>query len=411
MSATSRIGPGTGVLATDAGGTLVLRRVRVRVASGPDRGAERELDQGTMVVGSHPQADLVLTDSTVSRYHAELALLPAGVRVKDLRSTNGTFVGESRIESVLVPVGSEVRLGRTRVELLPSDVPLPDAPSEATRFGRLVGSSPAMRRLFGQLERVAATDVAVLLHGEPGVGKTEAARAIHDASSRARGPFVVIELGGVPAASVSGAMGSAIGGTLLLERIDEASGVVQDALSAALDRREREGIDVRVLATSRGDPRALVERGALRRDLWFHLASVRVEVPALRDRLEDLPRLVHALLEELGYPELRLGAAELGQLRAQRFDGNVRELRRTIEETLLRSAVPARPSSPPGEQVTDELARMPFKEAKDRLLDAFERGYVAQLLERAGGNLSRAAAEAGLDRNHLARLAKKHNLR
>lgn len=411
MSGTSRIGPGTGVLATDAGGALVLRRVRVRVASGPDRGAERELDQGTLVVGSHPQADLVLSDPTVSRYHAELALLPEGVRVKDLRSTNGTFVGESRVESIVVPAGSEVRLGRTRVELLAADVPLPDAPSEATRFGRLVGSSPAMRRLFGQLERVAGTDVPVLLHGEAGTGKSEAARAIHEASARARGPFVVIELGAVSAPAVSSALGSAAGGTLVVERLDEASGAVQDALSAALDRREREQLDVRMLATSRGDPRVLVERGALRRDLWFHLASLRVELPPLRERLEDLPRLVQALLEELGYPDLRLGAAELGHLRAQPFAGNVRELRRTLEEGLLRSAVPARPSAPSGEQVTEELARLPFKEAKDRLLDAFERGYVAQLLERAGGNVSRAAAEAGLDRNHLARLAKKHNLR
>lgn len=413
MSLTSRIGPGTGVLATDAGGALVLRRIRVRVASGPSRGAEHELEQGTMVIGTHGEADLVIEDPTVSRYHAELALLPEGVRVKDLRSTNGTFVGDSRIESVVVPAGSEVRLGRTRIELLPADVPLPEAPSEATRFGRMVGSSAAMRRLFGQLERVAATDVPALIHGEPGSGKTEAARAVHEIGPRAGGPLVVLELAGALPTEIAPALASASGGTLVLERVDEASAAVQEALAGALDRREREQLDVRLLSTSRGDPRAAVERGALRRDLWFHLASVRVEVPPLRDRLEDLPRLVAAIVEELGYPDLRLSGAELGQLRAQRFDGNVRELRRTIEETLLRSAVPSRPSAPPGAdaQVTEELARLPFKEAKDRLLDAFERTYVAQLLERAGGNVSRAASEAGLDRNHLARLAKKHNLR
>ena len=411
MSGTARMA-GTGVLATDAGGALVLRHVRVRVASGEDRGLERDLEQGTMVIGSQPQADLVLRDSTVSRYHAELALLPEGVRVKDLRSTNGTFVGDSRIESIVVPIGTEIRLGRTRIELLPADVPLPEAPSEATRFGRMVGSSPPMRRLFGQLERVAMADVPVLIHGEPGAGKSEAARAIHESSARARGPLVVVELAAVSAEHIAPAMLAAHGGTIVLERIDEASAPVQDAIVAALDRRERERLDVRVLATSRGDPRESVERGALRRDLWFQLASLRVEVPPLRDRLEDLPRLVHALLEELGYPGLRLGADELGQLRGMRFEGNVRELRRTIEESLLRRSVPggARPSSP-GEQVTDELARMPYKDAKDQILDAFERQYVAQLLERAGGNLSRAAAEAGLDRNHLARLAKKHNLR
>jgi DNA-binding NtrC family response regulator len=267
-----------------------------------------------------------------------------------------------------------------------------------------------MRRVFGALERIAATDGPVLLHGEAGVGKSEAARAIHDASPRARHELVVVDLAASAPSALTAAFASAPGGTLLLERLDEATAPMQDALAQELDRKERERNDVRIVATSRLDPRACVESGALRRDLWFHLASVRVELPPLRDRLEDVPRLVNALLEELGYPDLRLGAAELGTLRSQRFEGNVRELRRTIEETLLRSALPQRASQPPGE-VTDELARLPFKEAKDRLLDAFERGYVAQLLERAGGNVSRAAAEAGLDRNHLARLAKKHGLR
>jgi DNA-binding NtrC family response regulator len=408
---TSRIGPGTGVLATDAGGGLVLRRVLVRVASGPDRGTERELAQGTLVIGSHPEADLTLTDATVSRYHAELALLAEGVRVKDLRSTNGTFVGDSRIESAVVPPGSEIRLGKTRIELLPADLPVPDAPSEATRFGRLVGASAAMRRLFGQLERVAATDVPVLLHGEPGAGKSEAARAIHEASARAGGPLACVDLAATAPALIEPTLVGAAGGTLLVERLDEATAPAQDALAAALDRRERERIDVRLLSTARSDPRTLVEQGILRRDLWFHLAAVRIEIPPLRERLEDLPRLVHAILDDLGHPELRLGAAELGQLRGQRWDGNVRQLRRTLEEMLLRSAPPQRPSAPPGQPVESELARLPFKEAKDRLLEAFERGYVAQLLERAGGNISRAAAEAGIDRNHLARLAKKHGLR
>jgi DNA-binding NtrC family response regulator len=141
------------------------------------------------------------------------------------------------------------------------------------------------------------------------------------------------------------------------------------------------------------------------------LAGVRVEMPPLRERLEDLPRLVDAIVTELGYPEVCLSPAELGHLRAQPLEGNVRELRRLIEETLLRSA--RRPSArPEGEQaVTEDMSRLPFKEAKERLLDAFEKSYVAQLLERVGGNVSRAADEAGIDRNHLARLAKKHGIR
>ena len=403
------------MVATDAGGAMVLRRVLLRVSAGPDRGAERLLEQGTLLVGSSPDADLVLHDPTVSRNHAEIALLVEGVRVRDLRSTNGTFVGDSRIESAVVPPGAELRFGKTRVEVLAADLPLPDQPSESTSFGRLVGGSAPMRRVFAQLERLVATDVAATFWGEAGTGKTEASRAVHERSPRARMPLVSTDLGAdVPTAAIAAGMDAARGGTWVLERLDEASGSTQEALAASLDRRERELLDVRVLATSQRDPRALVEAGRLGRDLFFHVASVRVELPPLRDRLEDLPRIVHALLAEIGYPDMKLGPTELAHLRASPFRGNVRELRRMVEESLMRSAATRSgegPASAAEVAVTEELARLPFKEAKERLLDSFEKSYVEQLLARAGGNVSRAADEAGIDRNHLARLARKHGLR
>lgn len=408
----------TGILGTDGTQRVVVRRVLVRVTVGPDRGLERRLDGGTLIIGTSPDADLTLRDPTVSRMHAELALLVNGVRVKDLGSTNGTFVGDSRIESVVVPAGSEFRVGKTRIELLAADVPLPDAPSEQVRFGRLVGASAAMRKVFGQLERLASADVPVWFWGEAGSGKTEAARGGDETPPRARLPLVVADLDpSHPPQHVFAAFDAArveggVGGTLLFERVDEASVLQLDAVRTVLDRTERERIDVRFLSTSRMDPRSSVEAGLLSRDLFFHLAGARVEMPPLRDRLEDLPRLVDALSEELGYPGLRLSASELAQLRAQDLSGNVRQLRRLIEEALLRSASrPSMPRAPDEMASTLELNQLPFKEAKEKLLDAFEAQYVAQLLDRAGGNVSRAADEAGIDRNHLARLAKKHGLR
>lgn len=414
------MGPETGILGTDGDSRVaVVTRMLLRVTTGPDRGAERLFEGGTLVVGSHLEADLVLTDTTVSRYHAELSLLAGGVRVKDLKSTNGTFVGDSRVESIVLQAGSELRVGRTRIEILAADAPVPEAPSEATRFGRMVGASAEMRRVFGQLERAALSMAPVWISGEPGSGKTLAARALHEVSAAValeagqgarRGPLVEIEIhrGEQLAPHV---LDVARGGTVVLDGLDEASLAMQEAVHLAVGRSERERLDVRWVTLSRRDPRALVEEGLLRRDLFFHLAGLRVEMPPLRERLEDLPRLVDAIVTELGYPEVRLSPAELGQLRAQPLEGNVRELRRLIEETLLRSV--RRPSVPPEEEhtVTEDMSRLPFKEAKERLLDAFEKGYVAQLLERAGGNVSRAADEAGIDRNHLARLAKKHGVR
>jgi DNA-binding NtrC family response regulator len=349
------------------------------------------------------------------------------VRVRDLGSTNGTFVGDSKVESVVLPAGSEVRFGKTRLELLAADVPLPESPSEETRFGRLAGHSAPMRKVFGQLQKLAASDVPVWLWGEAGTGKTEAARAIHEASARAAAPIVLVLLDpGRAPDEIGAAFEAAHGSTLVLDRLDEASPRQLDAVRHVVERKERERTasaawDVRFVATSRRDPRSAVEAGLLSRDLFFHLAGARLELPPLRTHLEDVPRLVDALMDELGYPGLKLSVAELAQLRtqlgSQELAGNVRQLRRLIEEALLKSPRASVPPPPPGQAgaavgaTTLELTRLPYKEAKEKLLDAFEADYVRELLARAGGNVSRAADEAGIDRNHLARIAKKHGLR
>ncbi len=403
----------TGVLATDASGALVLRRVLVRVVSGEDRGKELLLEGGTVRSAATQMRNLILADRSVSRFHAELALMPEGVRVRNLSSTNGTFFGSSRIESIVLTPAAELKVGRTRIELLPADVPAPDVPSEATRFGVLVGATPLMRRVFGVLERVAGTEVPVLVEGEAGVGKSEAARAIHDASPRAAGPFSVLEVGGsLPDGAVESAMRAASGGTMVLDRVDQVSAPVAAALVKALEARERGELDVRPIATSRSDMRERVESGAAPRDLYFHVASVRIVIPPLRDRKDDLPRLIREIASGLGHPEFTLSLEELAPLRAHDFPGNVRELVRHLEHSFAstsRASSPPPPPTAPG--IATNLAGRPFKEAKERLVDAFEREYVARLLERHGGNVSRAATEAGLDRNYLARLAKKHGIR
>jgi DNA-binding NtrC family response regulator len=182
------------------------------------------------------------------------------------------------------------------------------------------------------------------------------------------------------------------------------------ALVAMLDRRERGELDVRVIGTSRADLRQRVEEGALRRDLYFHLAAVRVVMPPLRERREDAPLLVAELAARLGHPDLGLSAEELAPLATHAFEGNVRELARLVEQLLSQTARGSVPP-PPVPMEGEEMAGLPFKEAKEKLVDAFEARYVAMLLARHEGNLSRAASEAGLDRNYLARLAKKHGLR
>ena len=291
--------------------------------------------------------------------------------------------------------------------MLAADLPAPEVPPDRSRFGPLVGASPGMRRVFGVLESAAASDAPVLLEGEAGVGKTEAAKAIHDGSRRRGAPFVVFTM---ETGSLDQAVRAASGGTLVVDRVDELPSSVANALVAALEAREQKTLDFRPMATSRSDLRTRVEAGALRRDLYWHLAAIRVVIPPLRERREDLSLLVRELVARLGQPDMRLSPDELAPLRSHPFHGNVRELARLLEQSLASAAV-AHTGSSPVAAVEEDLAQLPFKEAKEQLVDAFERRYVAALLERHGGNISRAAAEAGLDRNYLARLAKKHGIR
>jgi DNA-binding NtrC family response regulator len=371
------------------------------------------MENGTLIVGSGTGADLVLQDKGVSRMHVELALMAEGVRVRDLGSTNGTFVGDARIEAVTLRPPAEIRIGRTRIELLSADVPAPELASERTRFGALVGASAAMRKLFGILERVTSTDTPLLIEGEPGTGKTEAALAVHRASHRAQGPLVVIDIESIAArGALLEMIARGAGGTAVLERIEAAPAWLAAELVAVCEKRERGELDVRPIATSRADLRELVGEGSFRRDLYFHLAGVRVVVPPLRERREDLGMLVRDIAGQMIKDPMQLADAELATAMSHDFPGNVRELRRVIEKALLMSAHAAEPDAPiPWSSDSEELAALPFKEAKDRLLDAFERQYVQRLLQRHDGNVSRAAQEAGLGRNHLTALAKKHGLK
>jgi DNA-binding NtrC family response regulator len=440
-------------LTDDASGLLVERSFRLRVVSGPDQGKEHMLDEGTTMVGTHADNDLVLTDVTVSRYHLEVRVRRDGIEVRDLDTTNGTKHGGTKIGQVVVTGATRLRLGKhTEVDVEPVDTNVDIGEWPSDRFGDVLGSTAPMKRLFALLAKAAPTEATILLQGETGTGKEAIAEAVHRASRRAKGPFVVVDCGSIPheliaselfghaKGSFTGAAGDKEGlieaanqGTLFLDEIGELALDLQPQLLRVLDRRQvrRVGetqsvdVDIRVIAATHRDLRAMVKNGQFREDLYYRLAVVATHVPPLRERKEDIGTLATWFAERMGRGSFAQSPALLEQLMRHDWPGNVRELRNVVERALslghaaLADLADSSHRAPPGEDAAAIARRaaadpamldMPFKEAKAQLVEAFERDYLTALLARHHGNISRAAAEAGIDRNYIHRLVKKYNL-
>jgi len=415
-----------------------IRRFRVTVSGGETwaQPAER------CAIGSHPSNDLVLDDGTVSRFHCELAVAGSAVRVRDLGSRNGTFADTIQIADAMVPGGTVLRLGNSEVRIDVDADHAELAASDRSAFGSMIGESAVMREVFSQLERVAASDVTVLTEGETGTGKEGVAEAIHDASPRARGPFVVIDCSAIPANLLEselfgheagaftgatdrriGAFEQASGGTLFLDEIGELPMELQPKLLRALESREIRRVggrnvvhcDLRFISATNRDLRAEVNRGTFRADLYFRLAVVKIVLPPLRERAGDIPLLVRHLLHKIGAAPAVIGELTspdfLAALAAARWPGNVRELRNHLEQCVVfgERRLPNAPATPHPATTVD--ASLPYEVARRQAIDAFERDYVVTLLARTEGNVSVAARDAGLNRAYLHRLLRRHGVR
>lgn len=424
-------------------------RLKLRVISGPSVGAELLLERGTYRVGKESGNELRLEDSAVSRTHLLVEVLAEGVRVTDNGSRNGSYCDGLRFQSLELRPGSVVRIGRSELLLEPLGTEgTPLTPLPQTRWQSLLGRSLVMRQLFALLERIAATRGDVLLQGETGTGKELCAESLHRASARASAPFVVCELAGKPSARIevelfgqvegafhgtatghTGVCERAQGGTLFLDEICELPPDFQPRLLRFLERRQfkkageddyRE-VDVRVVASSQRELAREVAEGRFRQDLYHRLAGVEVRLPPLRERREDVSLLIDDALTQLGQPPSLVSEQTRALLMAYDWPGNVRELRRVVEHVVNLGASEAlsrmpgavesshpRPGTSPESAPTagDE----PYKEARERILNAFERDYVIALLERHGHNISAAARSAGIDRAYLHRLIRRHRL-
>jgi DNA-binding NtrC family response regulator len=316
------------------------------------------------------------------------------------------------------------------------------------RFKGIVGATAAMRELFGLVDSVAPTDATVLLLGESGTGKEVMARALHQRSLRAGGPFVPIncsaltdtllesELFGHVRGAFTGASTSRIGvfeeasrGTLFLDEIGDISPAMQVRLLRALQEGEIKPVgsteirkvDVRVVAATNRDLEAAARAGTFRQDLFYRLNVVALELPPLRQRSEDVPLLVHHFLTRyaarFGKLVSRVAPEAMEALQAHAWPGNIRELENVIQRAVVLASgeaisvdlLPASLRQSPRGQAPAR-SNLPFARAKQAAIDEFERGYLEEVLRRSGGLVAEAARLCGLDKSNFRRLLRRHRV-
>jgi DNA-binding NtrC family response regulator len=398
----------------------------LEVTQGPDKGTKAAVKQVRFKVGALQGNDLQLKDPSVSGHHFELQLEPLGYRIRDLASRNGTFIGATRVLDAFVPSPGRIQAGATEIAFNVTDEVVELPASTASAFGPLLGQSVAMRELFAQLERLAAGDSTVLVTGETGTGKELVAEALHEAGSRAKGPLVVVDCGALAPTLVEselfghekgaftgadqarpGVFERASGGTVFLDEIGELPLELQPRLLRVLERREvmRLGgkgplkVDVRVVAATHRELEAEVNKGRFRADLFYRLSVLRVHMPALRDRLDDVPLLAENFLSTLRLPGATpLDRSAMDRLQAHAWPGNVRELRNAIERLAYGAAPFSAPVGASSANLGSIDLEVPFLLQKDALVTAFERRYAEALLKVSGDNLAAAARKAGLTR-------------
>ncbi|MCS6797099.1 MAG: sigma 54-interacting transcriptional regulator [Myxococcota bacterium] len=451
--------------------TLTLRRCKLEVIR-DGRTEEHVFDREVVTVGAAADNDLVIADDdTVSRQHCRIFLEGDHFMIRDLDSTNGTFVDRVRVREAWLRPEQEVLIGKTTLRFSAVDQRVRIVPSERDRYGEIIGRDRKMREIYAILEKIAPTDATVVIEGETGTGKEVVARTIHQQSRRRDGPFMVFDCGAVPenlieselfghekgsftgaVATRQGVFEMADGGTVFLDELGELALELQPKLLRVLEQREvkRVGgarpikVDVRVVAATNRDLEAEVRAGRFREDLFYRLSVVRVLLPPLRERKEDIELLVRHFLRTGQFNRTRDGGRRvqrvsreaLDRLLAYDWPGNVRELHNVIEravsfcegESIEVHDLPdhvARARGRVSEAVAGASAETPalsegsgrspvvsgpFKDAKEAWIASFEREYIEHLLRKNNFNISHAAREADIDRKYFRKLMRKYGL-
>jgi DNA-binding NtrC family response regulator len=435
----------------DDSNRILVQKCKLLAVSGPLKGREFQVNSDTFTIGSGRSSDLMVEDSTVSRRHCEIQLIPDGYSIRDLGSTNGTYVQGVRIKSAFLDEGTEFQLGSTRLVFCPTQEMMEYKLSPKEAFGGLLGQSVPMRRVFYIAERYAQTDSTIMIEGETGTGKEVLAEEIHLHSKRRDKPFIVIDCASLAKELVAselfghakgaftgavadrvGAFEEADGGTIFLDEIGDLAPELQPQLLRVLEKREvkRVGsntvrkINVRIITATNKKLQNEVNAGNFREDLYFRLSVVHIELPALRKRKDDIAVLTKAFLTEFLGKGAEAKIANFDEaaraLRNHDWPGNVRELRNLVEIASYSDQQPidlaaflylGRTRKRRHSDGARFAADRPFKIVKQELIQEFEIAYITDLLKRHDGNVSQASRQAGIERAYLQRLIRKYGLR
>ncbi|MFA5625462.1 MAG: sigma 54-interacting transcriptional regulator [Bradymonadales bacterium] len=437
-----------------------LKLIQYTLSYGENGSKTQSFKKRLIYIGSHPDCDLCIAHASVSRNHAKIEVDENGYRLVDLDSKNGTFIADLRINDVYLSSGTNFRCGAVNIRFTLGKDVIELAISNSNKFGNMLGQSLAMREIFGLLQKVAPTPATVLVEGESGCGKELVAQAVHMHSPRNNKAFVIFDCSAVSkdlieselfghvkgafTGAVSdrkGAFAQADGGTLFLDEIGELALDLQPVLLRVLENQEirpvgsdrAQKVNVRVIAATNRSLQQEVRDGNFREDLFYRLAVIRVQIPPLRNRTEDIPLLVEHFLQiaakNFQKPEMHVSFSTIQKLKSYRWPGNVRELRNYIERAALLSAqdrIETRFLAPEPNlrdnsvdldpQVRDELienaieVQTPYKEIKQEILESFELRYWTKLLEKTKGNVTKAASLASLHRKSVEYILRKLDL-
>ena len=400
-------------------------------------------DLSLPLVDADNVADVAATITAWRLKHPHCLVLPVVMGLSQPQLL--ALLSAGAIDFVSLPLDEPALLARLRraVGAMPASTNLQRPPLQSPALRELVGASPAFVKQLAMLPTIAGCDAGVLILGETGTGKEVCARAIHYTSARATRPMVAVNCGAIPAdlleselfghvrgaftsahATRSGLVREAEGGTLFLDEIDSLPLPAQAKLLRFLQDMEFRPVggdsvlkaNVRVIAACNQDLAGLVERGLFRRDLFFRLHVLTVVLPPLRDRAEDICTLALRFLQQFstqsGRPAIGLSPRAVKRLLAHDWPGNVRELKHVIERAVLLAQGSSIQPDDLQLQAIDTTAGAgeSFQDAKTRIIDAFERGYLERLLAAHGGNITQAAEVAQKNRRALFELIRKHGI-